>query len=92
MRVVWKYEITNWGGTKIKLPPLYKILHFAWQGTGTKGNAHVWIEIEKGRAVSREVSFQIFGTGSDIPDGWKYIGTMQNDGLVWHCYYNEWTR
>lgn len=86
MRVVWKYEIINWAGTRIKLPALHKILHFAWQGGEAKGNAHVWIEIEKGAAVAVEISFAVFGTGEDIPDGWKYVGTMQKDGFVWHCY------
>lgn len=34
-----------------------------------------------------ERSFQVFGTGQELPDGAKWVGTCQRvSGLVWHLY------
>jgi len=30
--------------------------------------------------------FTIYGTGHDIPIHDKYMGTVQNDGFVWHVF------
>ena len=47
-----------------------------------------WLELppdwEEEKLSARE--FQIFGTGREIPNSAVYIGTVQDDWLVWHLY------
>lgn len=72
--------------TNLLLPVGAKVLCFDYQ----RGEPYLWVQHVQnpGRpSVTKETrTFQIVGTGWEFPQPKQYIGTVQQDGYVWHCY------
>lgn len=87
MRTIYKYAI-NLVAEKQRLC-IYEdsqLLSVQIQG----GKLCVWAMIDDSSPVGM-VRFHIYGTGNVIPDDFKapYLGTVQQNGYVWHVFY-EW--
>lgn len=85
MRKVWKYQLIGQEETCIELPINSKVLSCQVQ----HGRICLWVEIDEeqiGNPCKR--TFHIFGTDQPIPDGFEYVGTVQErEGyLIWHIY------
>lgn len=84
MKTVFKYKVDVGPPMSVKLPADYKILHVESQTWG--GSISFWAEI-KPWMISWPHIFCVYGTGQDIPDNAKWIGTSLSDSdLVWHLY------
>ncbi len=46
----------------------------------------LWAEVKPKVFVNEKRVFIVIGTGHDIPDHAKYVGTIQNPPFVWHIY------
>ena len=84
MKVIYKYELGN--RTKLELPIDSQILKFEEQVSGSARNLCIWVlQDNSTKEVFR--TFQIFGTGFQIPNNSKWIGTCQvQGGFVWHLF------
>lgn len=82
MKTIYRYEVPI--GDPVKI----------WIGgdpravAATSRTVEFWAERDIDGRRLRERTFQIFGTGHDIPATAKYWGTTPRtpDGLVWHLY------
>lgn len=85
MKVVHKYEISSVGKYhEYLLPVSAQILMFAPQN----GKLCIWVETDPhaNLATCQRRAFTVVGTGSSIPDGWKYRASCQDPPYVWHLY------
>ena len=81
MKTIHKYAVTN----KLFLAPKdFKPLFFGRQGT----DYFVWAEVD---TAADQVPFHIalFGTGEEIPQNRRYIGSVVADPYVWHAYWGR---
>lgn len=84
MKAVWKYEIHIGGNTFRDMPEGARILHVG-HPSASPMIVSFWAEVDTDAAtVTRE--FTIFCTGHPIPSNYKYIGTDDRGGLIWHLY------
>lgn len=81
MKTVYKYEM-QYGLTVVHLPKAAIPVFFGLQG----GTPMLWVETQKGDEDKHPRIFYLFGTGYDIDDDLSYIGTIQQQGYVWHLY------
>jgi len=44
----------------------------------------IWAEVEDYTSAGR--TFRIVGTGNEVPEQCKYVGTVQQEPFVWHIY------
>jgi hypothetical protein len=61
-----------------------KPLHFGMQGQPT-----LWAEVAvdmQPDLPNHAAQYAIIGTGSAVPQGWRYVGTTFDSGFVWHLY------
>jgi hypothetical protein len=79
---IWKFPIELKHGTQeIRGPAPLTIRHFGIQDT----RLTVWAEVNPVSAETKKW-IRVVGTGSDIPKGWEYRGTVQDGCMVWHLY------
>lgn len=81
MRTIWKFTITE--QTKILVPEGSEILDVQIQN----GEPQLWLMVDEEKpTVTR--NFEVVGTGHDVPDEAKYIGTFQLllGELVFHLF------
>lgn len=50
-----------------------------------KGTVEFWAEFQE-NAPGVPRTFQVFGTGHDIPEDAKYVGTAMDHPYVWHLF------
>ena len=82
MKSVFKYPLLHIGTPMVlSLPAGSKALAFQFQ----EATPTMWVEVTSSEEYVRR-EFQVFGTGHDIPDHAQYVGTVQDDWLVWHLY------
>ena len=82
MAQIWKFDVAPTGEPQtIKAPGLGKAVLFSVQD----GKTRVWMKVKPGNAeVERRI--QIVGTGENIPSNWRYVGSLQDRGFVWHLF------
>lgn len=84
---IFKYKLELRSEQIVRLP--YKrgeILSVQMQD----GNITFWLAVDDRPSTHEEVQFRIVGTGGDYPDAnHKYIGTVQDKGLVWHIFQKQ---
>ena len=85
-KAIFKYPVTLTQTNHIRLSG--PIVHAAI-APGTSMIA-LWAEV--GVHGGRERTFQVFGTGHEIPDAAEYIATVFDGIFVWHIYETEATR
>lgn len=82
MPTIYKYRIQLIEQQFISIPKDAKILTFQYQD----GEPTIWAEVDTANIPDR-VRLFIIGTGHTMPHlDLSYIGTAQNNGLVWHLY------
>lgn len=83
MRTIHKYPLQIGTKVSIELPSTATIIKAGMQG----GQPHIWVDLNHpyhGIKVIR--SFEVFGTGWEIPTGATYIDTVFQGQYVWHVY------
>lgn len=83
-KVVYKYTVPNEIGAAIDLPVNSQVVHAGLQ----RGDLVLWVEHgqvgENTKRVPRH--FDVFGTGHEIPDDSRYVGTFFDGLFVFHVY------
>ncbi len=82
MKTIWKYTIKYSHAFELITTPTARVVFFSVQG----GQPTFWMEFQLGVQNTHKRQFQIFGTGHDIPDHARYIGTTLDGPFVWHLY------
>lgn len=84
MKVIYKYTVPNERGTAIELPVDSQVVHVGLQ----RGDLMLWIEHGAVDANTRRAPrhFDVFGTGHEIPDDSRYVGTFFDGPFVFHVY------
>lgn len=88
MDKIYKYPLQLTGGAQSRtLPHGAEIVHFSMQGD----TPCIWARIpDKSFGTAHHVrQFWIVGTGHDIKDGLKHIGTVLHGDFVWHLFEQE---
>jgi hypothetical protein len=91
-RIIFKYKVPLDDANEvieIMMPKDAKILHFDTQN----GGLYLWAISQFPSLEQAKFSFNVFGTGWEIPDTTKdefYIGTVQQGPYVWHLYKYYW--
>lgn len=47
----------------------------------------IYIKVED-MIGEREVEVRVVGTGETFIESWRFIGTVDIEGLIWHAFYN----
>jgi hypothetical protein len=82
-KTIWKYEILVGAPVVIEMSPWNaRPIH---GGFDTQGRVCLWFEV-KPEMVSIKRTFQVFGTGQPIPDGWDHRWSFIDGPFVWHIY------
>ena len=84
MNAIWKFPLTA-EETEIEAP-IEHFLTVQMQGD----TPCVWAIVNLDRP-KRQYKISILGTGWECPriDAAKYIGTFQENGYVWHCFWEQ---
>ena len=81
-RTIWKYKILRPGPQSVLLPVGATPVYFAMQGIPT-----LWCEVDIDGGTELEYrTFEIVGTGHEIPPKAVYVGTCLDGPYVWHLY------
>jgi hypothetical protein len=90
MKKVWKFAIYPYPNSvhdavfemEVQMPKGARILHVGEQA----GTVCVWAEVDPGNGTTPYRLYSV-GTGfGAVPEGKRYIGTVQNGAYVWHIY------
>lgn len=85
MKTIWKFPLTMTGRQIVEIPLPAEPLTVQLQGHGPQTVACLWAEVDpEGEKVSIEIA--MIGTGHPLPDGLRYISTIQFGALVWHFF------
>jgi hypothetical protein len=82
-RVIYKHQIELTDGPQVieVRGPGAQILDFQIQ----HGRLTIWtMENYRSDDDPAELRVQVLGTGSEVEDGWAYVGTVQSGTFVWH--------
>lgn len=81
MRTIFKYPFETADEVWIDMPADAEILTIQIQ----RGVPCVWALVVPGEELETRY-FKIYGTGSEIYEGGKYIATYQTGSFVWHVF------
>lgn len=84
MRTIHKYPIAPLVNMSqfVEMHSDSKILRV---GKDKTGNWCVWVNVETENPV-KKYEIGVYGTGMKVPPYMKYIGTIDDDGLMWHVF------
>lgn len=82
MKVVHKIPLQVGTRVSVSLPLGTKLVHCDNQF----GQPMLWVEKPQGPQPVEMRHFEVFGTGWDIPDDARHLGTVIQGKWVWHCY------
>lgn len=93
MRQVWKFPLFTGRETRVdvEMPKGAQIVRFGVQYVGPlddaprQGHPTVWAIVNPEQPTETR-TFQVFGTGHDLPRGACHIGTYDADPFVWHVF------
>lgn len=81
MRLIWKFRLVLVAGRQLVIVPKgARILAFGMQESPV-----FWVEFED-QSEKETLAMQIIGTGHDVPKGWHWLATIQDEPFVWHIY------
>ena len=80
-KTIWKFPVQH-GAFGQAMPNGARVLTVQLQ----EGRPYMWVLCNPGAELETR-QFQVVGTGwsSDL-DHWRYLGTWQGDGMVWHLF------
>lgn len=76
--VIYKYDLIH---HKVTMPDCAEFLDVQIQND----RPVLWAKVSLSNPM-REYEFIFVATGEQIEDGYRYIGTVQQGGLVWHLF------
>ncbi len=86
MNTIWKFplRIQDYQEVILPFPGIPRSVMFQ------DGILCLWAEVDTDAKSSKKLIIYIYGTGHEIPDHKEqyYIGSVQDNGLVWHVYFN----
>jgi len=80
MKTIYKFKIYD--GATTKVPNLRYLLDVQLQDD----DVVAWYEVDD---KILPYAMILVGTGREIPEGFKYLKTIQDPPWVWHVYYRE---
>lgn len=84
MITIFKYPISVQENL-IDLPVGAEILTIQLQN----GEPHIWVKLDDEELDTEEHSFTVVGTGWKLGEIGNYLGTWQQNGLVWHVFHQK---
>ena len=86
MKTIYKYQLDLVDKQPIYLPRWAKFLHIdkQWCLNGNMDKITLWFEIDTEKCHT--AIFYVVGTGREVPDNAKYLGTVIIRDYVWHVY------
>lgn len=82
MKKIFKYPVGIGHTFTISLPPKAEVVHLEVQGV----DPMMWIMFDPSFTERVTRTFQVIGTGHDLPDDWEYVKTFQQQPFVWHLF------
>ncbi len=82
LTTIYKYPLDMITGvTQIELPMNYVVVYCHLDATKAPC---IWIKLDPEDGDKETVTFQIIGTGSFVTAPWIHVGSMYQDGYIWH--------
>ena len=81
MKKIYKYTLRISDEQEIEIPDDSEILSVQMQS----GEPQIWVLVNPENYTMKR-RFKIYGTGHDVEDGLKFIGTFQSGPFVWHLF------
>jgi hypothetical protein len=78
---VWKYKLKCPGQTILEIPMRHHLRAVQMQ----QGELCLWAEVALD-VPQIPVTFEVIGTGWDVPERGFWVGTVQAGAYVWHVY------
>jgi hypothetical protein len=79
-----KYRISSDTSHQVGVPMPARA---AIRAVGLQGShIYVWAETQGGDPMTITRTFRVIPTGGDLPDEGTYLGTVFEQGFVWHVY------
>ena len=78
MRIVYKYALDQ----THKIPHSANLVH---AGRDPQGDLCAWFDVDTSNSTET-VSFQVIGTGQEVPYGARHIITTNDGPFMWHFY------
>lgn len=93
MRQVWKFPLFTGRDYRVdvEMPKGAQIVRFGVQYVGPlgdtprQGHPTIWALVDPEQPTETR-TFQVFGTGHDLPYGARYVGTYDAEPFVWHWF------
>lgn len=83
MERIYKYPLSLASGVQsVTLPEGAKVIHFGIQGDVPC----IWARVDPFATAQQTRYFWALGTGSDVKDNLKHIGTVLHGAYVWHLF------
>jgi hypothetical protein len=83
VRTIWKHEVKVGDDPTILLHDDARIIRV---GSQSRGVVTFWEEHSALGDNKVLHHFEVFGTGHRIPDGFEYVGSVDDGPFVWHLY------
>lgn len=81
MKTIWKFPLIFTDRQTLEIPLPATAIAVQLQ----RATPCLWAEVDPdGESVRVEIA--MIGTGNLLPEGLRYISTIQNGALVWHFY------
>lgn len=86
MKTIHKFDMVAAIPQKVSLPGDARIIHVGWQPERQDAfQFSIWVELDDADLKAPRMMVAI-GTGMEVPDGYRYVGTAVTDPYVWHLY------
>ena len=84
MKKIYKYPIEIIDIQMVKLPKEAIILTVQLQ----HGKPFIWVYVDPNEIEAEDVTLRVYMTGQEIDDSLDltYVGTIQENGFVWHVF------
>lgn len=85
MKTIWKFPLLLTDRQTVEMPLPATLLTVQLQGQSQHEAPQLWAEVDpEGEKVRIEVA--MIGTGHPLPEGMRYVSTIQYGSLVFHFY------
>ncbi len=83
MRTIWKFTLLVEDHPVIEMPSGAEVI--AVEPTGTPAVLELWAIVDP-RAKKERRRFEIRGTGHELGEVGRHVGTVRSSALVWHVF------
>lgn len=78
---IFKYELKFGVGNVLKLPANYSILRV---GLDMGRQKCLWAAVFPKETQMSEFRYRLFSTDEELPELYEYVGTIDDNGYMWH--------